>query len=162
MEEEIANAKRRELEKLLSESSDEYDDESDSNEDSDENGEFEGSDIKGSRPQMEEMSKESDSRLSQKNKRRFNTLTINDSILPKTQENQLKQSNQHGASAQLLPSGDINLQSDNIDPDSKMSDSAETGKKKKQRRAGKHLINLNNIESIAARLDASIHQSSNP
>jgi len=50
MEEEIANAKRRELEKLLSESSDEYDDESDSNEDSDENGEFEGSDIKGSRP----------------------------------------------------------------------------------------------------------------
>lgn len=64
MEEEIANAKRRELEKLLSESSDEYDEESDSNEESEDNGEFEGSDIKGSRPQMEEMDNESDSLLS--------------------------------------------------------------------------------------------------
>lgn len=48
MDEEIANAKRRELEKLVSESSDDYDDE-DSLEDSEDN-EFEGSEMKGSRP----------------------------------------------------------------------------------------------------------------
>lgn len=72
MEEEIANAKRRELEKLISESSDEYDDENDSLEDSED--QFEGSDLKGSRPQMEEMSNESDSRLSYKNRMRMEQL----------------------------------------------------------------------------------------